>query len=101
MNEPGLGSRSYYLVGAALMVLLAATLGATYLNTGPFHTVIALGIAGLKAGLVLLFFMHVRYGSRMTWVFAGVGFYWLAILIVLLMGDATTRDWSAWFPFPR
>jgi cytochrome c oxidase subunit 4 len=50
-----------------------------------------MGIAVAKAALIVSFFMHLRYGQRLTWVFAGAGFFWLAIMLALTMGDYATR----------
>jgi cytochrome c oxidase subunit IV len=59
---------------------------------GGINTAIALTIAVGKALLVILFFMHVRYSDRLTWVFAGAGFFWLLILIGGTMSDVITRQ---------
>jgi cytochrome c oxidase subunit 4 len=54
--------------------------------------VVALVIAAVKALLVILFFMHVRYESqKMAWVFVIAGFFWLGILLALTMTDYLTR----------
>lgn len=63
------------------------------LGGGGLNAVIALAIAVLKALLVILYFMHARYSSRLTWVFAGAGFFWLMILIGGTMDDFLTRNW--------
>jgi cytochrome c oxidase subunit 4 len=52
---------------------------------------IALGIATIKAGLIMLYFMHLRYSSKLTWVFAGLGFFGLLIMILIAMGDYVAR----------
>ena len=57
----------------------------------PRMSQIAIAIALLKMLLILLFFMHVRYSNRLTWIFAGAGFVWLAILIGLTLNDYRTR----------
>jgi cytochrome c oxidase subunit 4 len=49
-------------------------------------------IATCKALLVLLYFMHVRYSPRLTWVVAGAGFFWFLILIVFTLSDYITRE---------
>ena len=54
---------------------------------------IALGIAVIKATLVILYFMHVRYSDRLTWVVVGGGFLWLAVLLVLTLSDYFARSW--------
>lgn len=84
---------TYYKVFAALMILALATTGIAFLDLGPFNTVVAMGIATIKAILVVLFFMHVRYQRRLTAVFAMAGFCWLLILLVLTASDYFTRGW--------
>ncbi len=85
--------KTYYLTGISLMVLLALTFGASFLQLGVFSVMVALLIAVTKAMLVILFFMHVKYSSRLTWVFVGAGFVWLAIMFMLTLGDYIAR----WF----
>ncbi len=81
----------YVAVFISLLVLLAATVAASYFNLGIFNNIVMLSIALAKALLIVLFFMHIRYSSRLTWVFAGVGFLFLAILIGGTMHDYLTR----------
>jgi cytochrome c oxidase subunit 4 len=83
--------KTYYLVAVALFVLLAATIAISFLDLGEFNTIAAISIAILKAALVVLYFMHVRYSSRLTWVFAVGGFFWLIVLFGLTMSDYLTR----------
>lgn len=91
MSEHVVSLKIYILVFTALMVLTGATIAVATLNLGPLNTVAALAIAFTKALLVVLFFMHVRYSSRLTQVVVGLGLLWLVILIVLVMGDYLTR----------
>jgi cytochrome c oxidase subunit IV len=56
--------------------------------------VVALGIAVFKAVLVVLFFMHVRHGTRLTGVVVLSGVFWLAILLIITMSDYLTRGWK-------
>lgn len=79
----------------ALIALLLITTGASYLPLGPFGPVVALGIAGAKALLILLFFMQVRYKSGLTRVFVCTGFFWLGILFVLTLSDYLSRGVAA------
>ena len=83
--------KTYYLVAAALMVLLATTVIVALIPLGPFNTLVALAIAVTKAMLVVLVFMHLKYNTRMTWVFASGGILWLLIMIILTMGDFFAR----------
>jgi cytochrome c oxidase subunit 4 len=82
----------YYVVFALLMILLLLTTLAARINLGPFNLAVALVIAAIKAGMVVLFFMHVKQASWLTWIFAGSAFLWLLIMITLTMGDYTTRE---------
>lgn len=84
---------TYFLVFAALLVLLALTLGAYYVDLGPLNLPVALLIATVKAVLILLFFMHVKYSSKMVMLFSGVAFIFLFIMIALTAGDYLTRGW--------
>ena len=88
--------RTYYAIFAALMALTAVTVGVAFIDLGLLNPVVALSIAVFKASLVVLFFMHLKYGSRMVWVVGGAAIFWLGILLVLLLSDYATRGW-AWF----
>jgi len=83
--------RVYFAVFGALMMLTAATLVAARLELGVFNNVVMLGIAVTKATLVVLFFMHVRYGPRLVQTVAVAGFAWLAILVAFVLADYFTR----------
>jgi cytochrome c oxidase subunit 4 len=84
-------ARTYWVNGIALLAFLALTIGAAYLNLGPFNTVIALLISVAKATLIALFFMHLRYSKPLTWIVAGAGVFWLGIMLVLALSDYMTR----------
>jgi cytochrome c oxidase subunit 4 len=88
-------SQGFYLaIGAILLVLTATTVGAAFVNLGPFNPVIALLIATIKATLVVLFFMHVKGASeKLTGVVVVSGFFFLAILLTLSLADYLTRSW--------
>jgi cytochrome c oxidase subunit 4 len=75
----------------ALLALLATTIFCAYLPLGIFNTLIGLAIAAVKALIVLAVFMELRRGPSLAWVFAGAGFFWLMILIVLSLTDYLTR----------
>src|SRR4051812_3368249 len=78
---------------SVLMALLALTYFAAHWDLGRFGLPVALFIAGLKAGFVLLFFMELRHASGIHRVTAGVGVFWLGILMVLSFSDYLTRGW--------
>ena len=83
--------RIYVTIFVALLCLTAATVGAAELDLGALNNVVMLGIAVTKATLVVLWFMHVRYGPRLIHVLAGAGLAWLAILLVFVLADYLTR----------
>ena len=92
MAEHIVSRKTYIVVWAALMALMILTAGLSRIDLGEWSTVVALAIAGIKALLVILFFMHVRYESeKMAWVFVVAGFFWLAILLALTMTDYVSR----------
>jgi cytochrome c oxidase subunit 4 len=95
MSEHIVSKKIYMVIFGALMVGTALTVAAAfkdldYLFVGA-NTVVALTIAVIKATLVVLYFMHVRYSSRLTWVIVIAGFFWLGIMFVLTMSDYATR----------
>jgi len=75
------------------MVLTAVTVWVANFDLGRWNAVAALTIAVVKGTLVVLYFMHVRYSSRLTWVFVSSGLIWLIVLIALTLGDYMTRGW--------
>jgi cytochrome c oxidase subunit IV len=83
----------YYLVFGALMVGTVLTVIVAKFDLGPLNNIVMLTIACTKALLVVLFFMHVRWSTRLTWVIAGSGFFWLLILFGLGMSDYLSRGW--------
>ena len=82
----------YYRIFAVLLILTLLTVGMAYLDLGALNTVIALTIATVKALLVVLFFMHVRYSNRLTWVVVSAGVFWLLLLLVFTLSDYLTRS---------
>jgi len=90
-------TRIYFVVFAALMVLTTVTVWVAFRDWGWFNTPIALGIAVIKATLVVLFFMHVRHATRLTQVVVVSGFLWLLILFAFTMSDYLSRGLM---PFP-
>ena len=83
----------YYLVFLALIVGTILTVVVASFDLGPLNNIVMLTVACAKALLVVLFFMHVRWSTRLTWVVAASGFFWLLILFVLTMSDYMSRGW--------
>ncbi len=92
---PHAGIGGYLMVFVALLALTALTVWTAHQPLGAWHTPVALGIASLKAVLVMAYFMHLNESKRLTWVFAAAGFVFLAILLAFTMSDFLTRDWLA------
>jgi cytochrome c oxidase subunit IV len=86
--------RTYLLVFLALIALTGLTVGVSRLDLGPqAHLWLGLAIAVTKATLVILFFMHVWWSSKLTWVIAVAGAVFLGILLLFTMSDYLTRSW--------
>jgi cytochrome c oxidase subunit 4 len=83
----------YYMVFGALFVVTILTVAASKVDMGALNNIVMLAIACTKASLVILFFMHVRWSSRLTWVVAMAGFFWLLILFGIGMSDYMSRGW--------
>ena len=90
--EHHLPKNLYFLIFGALMVLTALTVGIAYVNLGQLNIVVALAVAIVKASLVVMFFMHLKYESHLTKVVLGAGVFWLVILLGIIM-DYLTRSW--------
>lgn len=93
MSEHIVPRKTYFSVFAALIVLTAVTVFAANKDFGRMNDVVAMTIAVTKMMLVLLFFMHVRYSSRLIWVIVASMFFWLLIMLSLTLTDYTSRDW--------
>jgi cytochrome c oxidase subunit IV len=102
MSEPTkhehhvVGPKTYGLILGALLVLTAITTSAAYLDLGVLNPVIALAIACFKAVLVILFFMHIRYSSKLMMLTVGAGFFTFLVLITMTLSDYISRNWGLW-----
>jgi cytochrome c oxidase subunit 4 len=94
MSEHIVPVRIYLVIFLALLLGTALTVFAAFYDfPWRFNTVIALTIASVKATLVVLYFMHVRYSPRLVWVIVASALFWLAILFALTFSDYFTRSW--------
>jgi cytochrome c oxidase subunit 4 len=92
MAEVIVGRKIYVLVWLALMVMTGLTAAVSFVDLGQWSAPVAMGIASTKVLLVALFFMHLRYTqSKIVWVWAIAGIFWLIILFCLSMTDYLTR----------
>lgn len=73
------------------MVLTAVTVLAAFFDLGPANNVVMLTIAVIKATLVVMFFIHVRYSGRLIALVVSSGVLWLLILLALALQDYLTR----------
>jgi cytochrome c oxidase subunit IV len=95
MSEHVMPGRIYYTIWIALLCLTVITAAVSFVDLGRFNTVIALVIATVKALLVVLFFMHVKYTSeRLTKIVIVSAIFWLFLLLALSMADYGTRHLS-------
>jgi cytochrome c oxidase subunit 4 len=86
----------YATILLALLVGTALTVWASYIDLGILNPIIALGIACTKATLVVLFFMHVKYSSKLTKLTVGAGVFTFMILVGMTLADYFTRAWGRW-----
>ncbi len=94
MSEHIVSLKIYVSIFLALLVGTALTVWAGLHDfPGQLNVIIALTIAVVKATLVVLYFMHVRYSSRLIWVVFTSALFWLAILFALTLNDYWTRSW--------
>jgi len=83
----------YLAVFATLIVLTWVTAYVATVDLGRWNIFVALAIAMFKASIVILFFMHVKYSTKLTKMIVGAGFFWLILLLFLTMADIWTRTW--------
>jgi cytochrome c oxidase subunit 4 len=94
-SEHAPGYKIYMLVFVTLLLLTLLTIDVAFFNAGWLSLPLALLIASVKAALVVLYFMHVRFSEKLTWIVVAGGFLWLAILLALTLSDYLSRDWIA------
>jgi cytochrome c oxidase subunit 4 len=95
MSEPLTSVKTFVAIWITLLVLTGVTVGVAQLNLGALSVAVALIIAVIKASLVALFFMEIRYSHKMTQVVLVGGVVWLLILLLLSMTDYASRAWTA------
>ena len=94
MSEHIVSVRVYITIFLALLVGTALTVAAAFFDfPWRLNTIVALTIAVVKATLVVLYFMHVRYSARLIWVIIASALFWMAILFAFTFSDYFTRHW--------
>ena len=88
--------RQYIMVFGTLLLFTLLTVGAAYIDMGWANPVVALAIACFKATIVILFFMHALYQSRLIKMTIASGFFVFLVLITMTMSDYISRAWGQW-----
>jgi len=88
--------KTYIAVFATLLVFTGITVGAAYVDLGVLNPVVALAIACFKAVVVILFFMHVKFQSKLVKMTVGAGFFTFLVLITMTLTDYMSRAWGLW-----
>jgi len=86
----------YAVILGALLIGTAITIAASYLEMGPWNPVVAIAIACAKATLVVLFFMHIKYSSKLMKLTVGAGVFTFLILVGMSLSDYFSRAWGQW-----
>jgi cytochrome c oxidase subunit IV len=94
MSQHVIPKKTYFIVFAALICLTLVTATVATIDLGPLNIVVALLIAMCKASMVILFFMHLRWSTRLLQIVVVASVFWLAILISLTVSDYQTRHWT-------
>src|SRR5690242_18550653 len=90
--------KTYFIVFVLLLVALFTTVALAFIPTHGHErwrdllTLVGFSIAGFKAVLIILWFMHVKISTPLTWIFASAAFVWLVIMFSLTLSDYVTRD---------
>jgi cytochrome c oxidase subunit IV len=96
MSEHIVSVRVYVTIFLVLLAGTALTVMAAFYDfPWQLNTIVAMTIATTKATFVVLYFMHVRYSSRLVWVIVASALFWMGILFALTFSDYATRDWMS------
>ncbi len=95
MDHPVVPVKTYVTVFLGLMALTALTVLVAFIDFGHglLNDLVAMSIATVKALLVLVIFMHLKYSARLLWLIAGSSVVWLAVMIGLTLADYRSREW--------
>jgi cytochrome c oxidase subunit 4 len=88
--------KTYLTVYVSLLIATGLTVGAAFIDLGAFNPILALGIACFKAVIVILFFMHVYFSSRLMKLTVAAGFFTFIVLIMMTLSDYMSRSWGLW-----
>jgi cytochrome c oxidase subunit IV len=93
-NHPG--PKLYAVILTLLLICTALTAGVAYIDMGIFNPIVALAIAVFKATIVVLFFMHIRYSSKLVKLTVVSGIFTFIVLITMTLSDYISRAWGLW-----
>lgn len=94
MSEHIVSRKVYFAIFLALMIGTTVTVLAAFQDfPGHLNVIVAMTIAVVKATLVVLYFMHVRYSARLIWVIVASALFWMGIMFALTFSDYWTRGW--------
>lgn len=91
--------KTYLTVWIVLELMLGTIYGVSRIDMGPGDVIVPLFLAAGETMLVLLYFMHLRFGHPLNWVFIGIGFLWLAFFVDLTLSDYITRGFAWWLGY--
>jgi cytochrome c oxidase subunit IV len=84
---------TYFLIFAALLALTGLTVWLGGQELGSWHAPLGLAVAAAKSSLIIVFFMHVLYGTKFTWIIIGTTLFFLAVLLIVTATDYASRSW--------
>jgi len=90
------GPVTYSIIFGILLLCTLLTVLAAKVEMGVLNPIVALGIATLKGVIVILFFMHVKYQSRLIKMTVAAGFFTFLVLITMTLSDYVSRAWGLW-----
>jgi cytochrome c oxidase subunit 4 len=90
------GPKTYGIIFVTLLTFTGITVAAAFVNLGILNPIVALAIASTKAVIVILFFMHVFYQSKLIKMTVAAGFFTFLILITMTLSDYISRAWGLW-----
>jgi cytochrome c oxidase subunit 4 len=90
------GPKTYGIIFVTLLTLTGITVAAAFVNLGVLNPIIALAIASTKGIIVILFFMHVFYQSKLIKMTVAAGFFTFLVLITMTLSDYISRAWGLW-----
>lgn len=95
MRTPSPTPLVYGVIWFCLLILTGLTTAVAFADLGSFSVAVAIAISCMKAGLIVVFFMHLLRTFNIVRIAAVSGLVWLLILIALTFGDYVTRNWAA------